>query len=188
MGREARRNQIPGRERRWCRLLPGANSFAIILKVYTPKPVIHKRVKICFSAGGFPQAHIHIKTLIMPKSFFAPPPTQKISLPTSTSNQLFYTAAQTLEAGDQVVYESILPGADGKAECLGLRSWLYWERKRRVRDALEAGGEAAGADTLVGTHTSLQRLSDGRWGLVVKKIAPGKITVTRADGRVETNE
>ena len=105
--------------------------------------------------------------------------------------QLF-SAAQSLGPGESCTYRPDSIGLDSKKECLAMKTWIGWERKRRMKMALVSEGmEGAfvvdSIDPLAGISIYLHKAEDGGYELDIRKPAGGRIVVRRRDGGVEEN-
>lgn len=116
--------------------------------------------------------------------------TARISLDVSEQQALTFAAAESLQPGDVFTFEPDTKGLAGRKECLGMKTWLLWERKRRVKMAMEASGivdldAARSFDTLSGIVCYLVRNDAGDFALEIKRPSVGKLVIKRANGDVE---
>ena len=113
--------------------------------------------------------------------------TTAMNLDASQTQLNFFAAAESLAPGEFCYYQPNTKGAESKRRCLGMKAWMTWERKRRIK-VLSLGSEAIlglpGVDPLAGTSMYLDKDEEGNYRLKIERSEEEQILIHKKDGTV----
>jgi len=114
--------------------------------------------------------------------------TTAMNLESNQTQLNFFAAAESLEPGESCLYTPSVGGTESKKRCQGMKAWITWERKRRIKVmslGSEAVGGLAGVDPLAGTSMYLDKDDAGTtYRLKIIKPIEEQILVFKNDGTV----
>jgi len=111
--------------------------------------------------------------------------TTAMNLDASTTQLNFFSAAESLSVGESCLYKPSTGGPESKKRCLGMKAWMTWERKRRIKVmSLGTMGGLSGIDPLAGTSMYLDKDSSGNYSLKIIKPEEEQILLYKLDGSV----
>ena len=111
--------------------------------------------------------------------------TTAMNLESNQTQLNFFAAAESLEAGESCLYTPATKGPESKKRCLGMKAWMTWERKRRIKVmSLGTMGGLSGIDPLAGTSMYLDKDSSGNYSLKIIKPEEEQILLYKLDGSV----
>ena len=124
-----------------------------------------------------------------PQTFEGPKlSTTAMNLDSSPTQQNFFAAAESLQVGESCLYTPFVGGPESKKRCLGMKAWMTWERKRRIK-VMSLGTSStaglAGVDPLAGTSMYLEKDETGTtYRLKIVKPEEEQILVFKNDGSI----
>ena len=114
--------------------------------------------------------------------------TTAMNLESNQTQLNFFAAAESLEVGESCLYTPSVGGPESKKRCLGMKAWMTWERKRRIKVmSLGSGavGGLSGVDPLAGTSMYLEKDETGTtYRLKIVKPEEEQILIFKKDGQV----